>query len=119
MHRRDAHHGNGNEALARELPGIAYASLHQQDAFPNTGLDPTDRGPLGNILNVPIPAYTDARAYLPLLEERVLPFLMGFEPDLLIVSAGYDSLVDDPLAQVTRKKTAGTHMGSGCIGCAS
>lgn len=69
---RDAHHGNGNEALAREDPRIAYASLHQQDAFPLTGLDPEDHGPLGNIVDVPIPAYTDVRAYLPLLEEKVI-----------------------------------------------
>lgn len=96
----DAHHGNGNEAAVRGQPSMCYASFHQQDAFPMTGLDPTNRGPHGNLLNVPIPAYSDIKTYLPLLDEKVLPFLTAFEPDLVIVSAGYDCLVDDPLAQL-------------------
>lgn len=97
----DAHHGNGNEAAVRGQPSICYASFHQQDAFPMTGLDPSDRGPHGNLLNVPIPAYSDIKTYLPLLDDKVLPFLLAFKPDLVIVSVGYDCLVDDPLAQLS------------------
>ncbi len=96
----DAHHGNGNEALIRDQAQMCYASFHQTDAFPMTGLDPADHGALGNILDVPVPAYSDIKTYLPLLEDKVLPFLQAFGPDLVIVSAGYDSLADDPLAQL-------------------
>ena len=97
----DAHHGNGNEAAVRGQPFMCYASFHQKDAFPMTGLDPNNHGPHGNLLNAPIPAYSDIKTYLPLLDEKVLPFLLAFEPDLVIVSAGYDCLVDDPLAQLS------------------
>ena len=97
----DAHHGNGNEAAVRGQPSMCYASFHQQDAFPMTGLDSSDHGPHGNLLNVPIPAYSDIKTYLPLLDEKVLPFLTAFKPDLVIVSAGYDCLVEDPLAQLS------------------
>lgn len=97
----DAHHGNGNEAAVRAQPSMCYASFHQKDAFPMTGLDPSNHGPHGNLLNVPIPAYSDIKTYLPLLDEKVLPFLTAFEPDLVVVSAGYDCLGDDPLAQLS------------------
>lgn len=96
----DAHHGNGNEEAVRTEPSMCYASFHQQDSFPMTGQDPSDHGPHGNLLNVPIRAYTEITSYLPLLDEKVLPFLTAFGPDLVIVSAGYDCLVDDPLAQL-------------------
>lgn len=96
----DAHHGNGHQAFVRTHPSICYASFHQKDAFPMTGLDPRDYGPHGNLLDVPIPAYSGLGTYLPLLDDKVLPFLTAFEPDLLIVSIGYDCLVDDPLAQL-------------------
>lgn len=96
----DAHHGNGNEAAVRSQPSMCYASFHQQDAFPMTGLDPSNHGPHGNLLNIPLPAYSDIKTYLPLLDEKVLPFLLAFQSDLVIVSAGYDCLVDDPLAQL-------------------
>jgi acetoin utilization deacetylase AcuC-like enzyme len=96
----DAHHGNGNEEAVRTEPSMCYASFHQQDSFPMTGLDPSDHGPHGNLLNVPIRAYSEIKTYLTLLDDKVLPFLTAFGPDLVIVSAGYDCLVDDPLAQL-------------------
>jgi acetoin utilization deacetylase AcuC-like enzyme len=105
------------EDWAREEPRVRYCSLHQDGIFPLTGRA-DDHGPLGNLLNVPLPAYTDGRDYLPAFEVRgslldpffftylwrfgavllilalssgqtkALPFLKSFEPDLLIVCAG-------------------------------
>lgn len=61
-----------------------------------------DKGEFNNTLNLPIKAYTAIDDFLPLFEEQALPFLKEWNPQLVIVSAGYDSMADDPLAQVNR-----------------
>ena len=76
-----------------------YASLHQLGVFPYGG-EETITGSLNNICNVGVPYGCKWNAYEPLLEGRAIPFLREFEPDLLIVSAGYDALASDTLADV-------------------
>ena len=86
---------------------MRYCSLHEVDNFPGTGLDEADRGPLGNLLNVPLPKETRSDAYLAALREKALPFLLGADggggggaPELLLVCAGFDGLAADPLAKM-------------------
>jgi acetoin utilization deacetylase AcuC-like enzyme len=95
----DVHHGNGTQAIVETHPQIAYCSLHQYPCYPGTGRD-SEHGFHGNVLNLPVPPGSDITIYQPLLEKKVIPFLTNFQPDLLIVSAGYDANATDPLANI-------------------
>jgi acetoin utilization deacetylase AcuC-like enzyme len=95
----DVHHGNGTQEAVWENSQIAYISTHQAPFYPGTGW-PQETGAHSNILNLPIAANTGMADYLPTFEQRVLPFLVKFKPDLLIVSAGFDANRDDPLANI-------------------
>jgi acetoin utilization deacetylase AcuC-like enzyme len=93
----DVHHGNGTEAIVASHPQIAYCSLHQYPFYPGTG-SAQNNGP--RLLNVPMPAGSTLSNYEAAFQDQVMPFLKTFEPDLLIVSAGYDAAQADPLAEV-------------------
>ncbi|MEH1829312.1 MAG: histone deacetylase [Nostoc sp.] len=95
----DVHHGNGTQSIVEIYPQIAYCSLHQYPCYPGTGRA-TERGFHNNVLNLPIPPGSDIAVYQPLFENKVVPFLANFQPDLLIVSAGYDANAEDPLASI-------------------
>ena len=95
----DVHHGNGTQAVVAKNPQIAYCSLHEYPHYPGTGRA-EDTGEYGNILNLPMTAGSTIVEYRPLFETKVMPFLRKFNPDLLIVSAGYDANYDDPLANI-------------------
>ncbi|WP_414754601.1 histone deacetylase [Anabaena sp. CCY 9910] len=95
----DVHHGNGTQAIVEVNPQIAYCSLHQYPCYPGTGRA-TEKGFHNNVLNLPVPPGSDLAVYQPLWEKKIIPFLSEFQPDLLIVSAGYDGNADDPLASV-------------------
>ncbi|MBH8573481.1 histone deacetylase [Nostocaceae cyanobacterium CENA369] len=95
----DVHHGNGTQAIVETNPQIAYCSLHQYPCYPGTG-KATECGFHNNVLNLPVPPGSDISVYQPLWENKVVPFLANFQPDLLIVSAGYDANADDPLASI-------------------
>ncbi|BAZ21790.1 histone deacetylase superfamily protein [Kalymmatonema gypsitolerans NIES-4073] len=95
----DVHHGNGTQAIVENHPQIAYCSLHQYPCYPGTG-HYTERGFHNNVLNLPFPPGSDIGIYQPVFEKKVVPFLSNFQPDLLIISAGYDANADDPLASI-------------------
>lgn len=95
----DVHHGNGTQAIVESYPEIAYCSLHQYPAYPGTGRA-SEQGFYKNVLNLPLPPGSDISVYQPLWQYKILPFLNNFQPDLLIVSAGYDALEADPLASI-------------------
>jgi acetoin utilization deacetylase AcuC-like enzyme len=95
----DVHHGNGTEAIVESNSNIAYISLHQFPCYPGTGKE-SDRGMYDNVLNVPIPPGSTIHEYQPAFENKIIPFLKKFNPDLLIVSAGYDANREDPLAEI-------------------
>jgi len=92
----DVHHGNGTQEIVENDARIAFCSLHQWPHYPFTGRA-QDTGPHGNVLNLPLPPGTDRPTYRALVQEKVLPFFREFRPQLLLVSAGYDSLAGDPL----------------------
>jgi acetoin utilization deacetylase AcuC-like enzyme len=90
----DVHHGNGTQDVLGDDESILFVSLHQWPFYPGTG-GPYEQGP--TLVNIPLPAGTDDAAYLEAWETAESA-LARFEPDLLLVSAGFDAHVDDPLA---------------------
>ncbi|WP_377477424.1 MAG: histone deacetylase [Microcoleus anatoxicus] len=95
----DVHHGNGTQSLVENCRQIAYCSLHQSPCYPGTG-EADERGGYDNVLNIPLYPGGGMGEYLAAFESQVMPFLSKFEPDLLIVSAGYDATEADPLASM-------------------
>jgi acetoin utilization deacetylase AcuC-like enzyme len=96
----DVHHGNGTQSLVENSRQIIYCSLHQSPCYPGTG-DADERGVYDNVLNIPLDPGGGTAEYRNAFESLVVPFLSKFEPDLLIVSAGYDATASDPLASMT------------------
>jgi Deacetylases, including yeast histone deacetylase and acetoin utilization protein len=92
----DVHHGNGTEEAVWDERRIRFISSHQSFFYPGTGLS-TDRGNHNNVFNFPLPAGTKGEEYLVLFTEQIIPLLKEFQPDILIVSAGFDANKDDPL----------------------
>ncbi|MDZ4872470.1 MAG: Histone deacetylase-like amidohydrolase [Chroococcidiopsis cubana SAG 39.79] len=95
----DVHHGNGTQAIVENHPQIAFCSLHQSPCYPGTGTA-AETGAHNNVLNLPLPPGSTIADYQPVFETQVMPFLTQFQPDLLIVSAGYDANAADPLAEM-------------------
>ncbi len=103
----DAHHGNGTEDIFWSDGSVLYVSLHQYPWYPGTG-DATDIGEVGGrgyTLNIPLPAASAEDAYERAFIEIVEPAAVGFEPDLVLVSAGFDAHMADPLCMM--RLTAG------------
>jgi acetoin utilization deacetylase AcuC-like enzyme len=90
----DVHHGNGTQDIVADDESIFFASLHQWPLYPGTG-GPGEQGP--TLVNVPLAAGTGDAEYLEAFE-TVERAVSAFEPELLLVSAGFDAHIDDPLA---------------------
>ena len=91
----DVHHGNGTEDIFRDDPSVLFVSLHQWPFYPGSG-GPDDQAE--TLVNVPLPAGSTDEDYLRAFDERVEPAVRRFEPDLVLVSAGFDAHEEDPLA---------------------
>lgn len=92
----DVHHGNGTQDIISGKDGVLYISSHQSPLYPGTGK--VSENIPGNILNIPLTAGTSDTSYQSIFSEKILPALIEFEPELLLVSAGFDAHCDDPLA---------------------
>ena len=95
----DVHHGNGTQALMETEPTIRYVSLHQHPWYPGTGMA-EERG-VGNVFNVPRGPGVPAVRYVADLWAAVVTASDGWTPDLLLLSAGYDAMLGDPLGGFT------------------
>lgn len=95
----DVHHGNGTQQLVSNHAQMAYCSIHQMPAYPGTG-QASETGIHGNVCNIPMAPGSRFEDYQTQFEQQVVPFLNQFQPDLLLVSAGYDANAADPLAGV-------------------
>jgi acetoin utilization deacetylase AcuC-like enzyme len=93
----DVHHGNGTAAMFRGEESTLFVSLHQWPFWPGSG-GPEDQAK--TTLNVPMPAGAGDDEYRREFERVVEPALARFEPELVLVSAGFDAHVDDPLADI-------------------
>jgi acetoin utilization deacetylase AcuC-like enzyme len=91
----DVHHGNGTQDIFWNDPSVLFASLHQWPFYPGTG-GPGEEN--ATTVNVPLPAGSGDEEYLRGFDERIAPAVRAFAPELLLVSAGFDAHVDDPLA---------------------
>ena len=94
----DVHHGNGTQHLFENDPNLFYASTHQFPAYPGTGA--ISEVGLGNIVNVPLKPGTGSESFREAYTTTILPKLNTFEPELLLVSAGFDAHRKDPLCQL-------------------
>lgn len=93
----DVHHGNGTEEIFRSDDSVLYVSMHQWPFYPGTG-GPDEQAE--TTVNVPLSAGSTDDDYLRAFADRVEPAVTAFEPDLLLVSAGFDAHEEDPLAQM-------------------
>ena len=100
----DVHHGNGTQAAFWSDPSVMFVSLHQDDLYP-AGWGAVDQVGLGDgagfTVNIPLPAGAGNRAYAEAFGRVVEPVARQFDPDLVIVSAGQDASVFDPLARMS------------------
>jgi acetoin utilization deacetylase AcuC-like enzyme len=100
----DVHHGNGTQHLLETDPSILYVSLHQDPStcYPGTGRKTeTGKGPgQGATLNFPFPPHSTDQDYIEIMDGYVLPVLEAFQPECLMISAGFDAHRDDPLAHM-------------------
>jgi acetoin utilization deacetylase AcuC-like enzyme len=96
----DVHHGNGTQDLVQHDPSIRFVSLHQSDWYPGSGAA-DDRGPRGSIWNLPMPPALEPQRYVDALLGAVDAATDDWTPDLVLVSAGFDSLAGDPLGGFT------------------
>jgi len=98
----DVHHGNGTQEIFWGDPDVLYLSVHQFPFYPGTGdwreTGGEDAG--GATVNVPLPAGSGDAEYLQTFDTLFLPLLDRFQPELLLVSAGYDAHRQDPLANM-------------------
>jgi acetoin utilization deacetylase AcuC-like enzyme len=98
----DVHHGNGTQDIFETDPDVLYISTHQWGIYPGTGAK-TETGQgagEGSLLNIPLPAYTGEKGFRLILEEIIAPALQRFQPDFLLISAGFDAHWSDPLANL-------------------
>jgi acetoin utilization deacetylase AcuC-like enzyme len=98
----DVHHGNGTQHTFETDPDVLYISTHQFPFYPGSGdfsEEGLDRG-LGTTINIPMPAGCGDDEYVGVVERLVIPAALGFAPDILVVSCGFDAHRDDPLASM-------------------
>jgi acetoin utilization deacetylase AcuC-like enzyme len=96
----DVHHGNGTEAIFASDPGVLFVSIHEWPLYPGTGPASflgTGAGE-GFTVNLPVPGGSGDAAYVSLVAHVVAPLVRAWEPQLVLVSAGFDAHRDDPLA---------------------
>ncbi|GLD92177.1 hypothetical protein PINS_up000710 [Pythium insidiosum] len=97
----DVHHGNGTQAkFENQHPQIGFVSTHQGPFYPGTGRA-SERGSHGNVLNLPLVSGTTSAVYRTVFTESVMPFMDAFQPDFILVSAGFDAHRADPLAGIS------------------
>ena len=93
----DVHHGNGTQDLLWTEPRALFVSSHQMPLWPGSG-SPGERGGSDNVMNLPLGPGTGGDAMRSLYEAQVFPRLRRFEPEMIVISAGFDAHAADPLA---------------------
>jgi acetoin utilization deacetylase AcuC-like enzyme len=94
----DVHHGNGTQRVFWEDESLFFGSTHQMPWFPGTGAV-SEQG-VGNIHNAPLRAGDDGEDFREAFGQAILPALDAFQPDLIVISAGFDAHADDPLGHL-------------------
>jgi acetoin utilization deacetylase AcuC-like enzyme len=94
----DVHHGNGTQALVASDPTILYCSTHQMPLYPGTGAG-SETG-IGNLVNAPLRPGATGTEFRAAFERLLLPAIDAFEPELIVISCGFDAHWRDPLASL-------------------
>ena len=94
----DVHHGNGTQEIFYKDKSVAYGSTHEFPLFPGTGLE-HEKG-VGNIFNAHLSKGTSGKIFLEKFEQKVLTPVDKFKPEIILISAGFDAHVRDPLANI-------------------
>lgn len=100
----DVHHGNGTQSIFYEDPSVFFLSTHQENLYPRGSGHSTETGSgpgLGTTLNRPFPPGSGRREILPVYTELLTERMAEFKPELVLISAGFDSRIGDPLGQFT------------------
>lgn len=92
----DVHHGNGTEDILKDEPRVLFCSSFQHPFYPYQGADTAS----GNIINIPLPAGSDGTVFREAMEKRCIPAFDVFQPQLIMISAGFDAHREDPLAHL-------------------
>jgi acetoin utilization deacetylase AcuC-like enzyme len=95
----DVHHGNGSQEIFWADKSVMYCSTHQMPLFPGTGAV-IESGAHNTVVNAPLRPGDGGEAFRSAFEERILPRLRDFRPELFIISAGFDAHMRDPLANI-------------------
>lgn len=106
----DVHHGNGTQDLFEMDPSILYISTHQYGIYPGTGsIHEIGSGEgSGSVVNIPLPARAGDQAFDAITTQLLQPIAKRFQPDILLISAGFDAHWNDPLANL-QLSTTGYH----------
>jgi len=92
----DVHHGNGTQAAFESDGDMFFASTHQSPLYPGSGA--ADERGVGNIFNAPLSPESGSAEFRDAMQSKVFPALRVFNPELILISAGFDAHNDDPLA---------------------
>lgn len=116
----DVHHGNGTEAIFLRDPSVLYISLHQQNIYPFTGPagEHGQGAGEGTTLNIPLPGGSDGSIALREWSARVDPAIDAFQPEFLLISAGFDARVDDPIGGLRWEDATFAEMTRRCVALA-
>lgn len=116
----DVHHGNGTEAIFIEDPGVLYVSLHEQGIYPFTGpSSEKGRGAgAGFTLNIPLRAGSDGSPALRAWDDQIAPAMEAFQPEFLLVSAGFDAREHDPVGGLCWSDETFAEMTRRCVSIA-
>ncbi len=95
----DVHHGNGTQDLLWNESDALFISMHEMPLFPGTG-NISETGGSDNVLNIPLAAGTDGQNAISIIKTSVIPRLASFNPDFILLSAGFDAHNRDPLASL-------------------
>jgi len=94
----DVHHGNGTQAIFENDGDIFFGSTHQSPLYPGTGA--ADEKGVGNIFNAPLAPEAGSQEFRDAMESKILPALYKFNPELILISAGFDAHHNDPLSSI-------------------
>jgi acetoin utilization deacetylase AcuC-like enzyme len=110
----DAHHGNGTQAAFLNEERVAFLSTHQWDIYPGTGWIDDAPHAKKRMVNVPLPAFAGDQAFEQVADRIFLPFVRSFQPQMLLISVGFDAYWNDPLTNLGLS-TAGYQMLAGKV----
>ncbi len=95
----DVHHGNGSQEIFWSDKTVMYCSTHQMPLFPGTGAI-GETGDYNTVVNAPLRPGDGREKFRDAFESRILPRLTDFQPEMIVISAGFDAHMRDPLANI-------------------